>query len=73
LRTFSELGFAPFVEEWLRFDALRGTEVKVMIADRTVIGLARGVSSDGSLLLETNEGIQSFVSGEVSVRARVTA
>jgi len=73
LRTFSELGFAPFVEEWLRFDALRGTEVKVMIADRTVIGLARGVSSDGSLLLETNDGIQSFVSGEVSVRARVTA
>lgn len=73
LRTFSQYGFAPFITEWLQFDALRGTEVKVMIADRNVYGRAHGVATDGSLLIETSAGMQSFVSGEVSVRASVTA
>lgn len=73
LRTFSQQGFAPFMEEWLRFDALRGAEVRVLVADRTVLGVARGATVDGSLLIETPEGIQSFVSGEVSLRARVSA
>jgi len=73
LRTFSTQGFAPFVEEWVGFDALRGAEVKVMIADKTVLGIARGITVDGSLLVETPQGIQSFVSGEVSLRARTTA
>lgn len=32
------------------------------------IGIARGRDVDGSLLVETKEGIKSIVSGEVSVR-----
>ena len=32
------------------------------------IGIARGIDVDGSLLVETKEGIKSIVSGEVSVR-----
>lgn len=73
LRIFSQQGFTPFADEWAQFDALRGAEVKVMAADRTVLGIARGMTIDGSLLVETPQGIQSFVSGEVSLRARAGA
>jgi len=33
-----------------------------------VSGIARGVDTDGALLLETKERMQRFVSGEASLR-----
>jgi BirA family biotin operon repressor/biotin-[acetyl-CoA-carboxylase] ligase len=70
LTVFAREGFAPFVNEWQRYDVLSKAEVNVLQADRTVAGIARGVSEDGSLLVETAQGLQRFVSGEVSLRAR---
>jgi len=70
LKVFARDGFAPFVNEWQRYDVLSKAEVNVLQADRTVAGIARGVSEDGSLLVETAQGVQRFVSGEVSLRAR---
>ena len=70
LKVFAREGFAPFVNEWQRYDVLSKAEVNVLQTDRTVAGIARGVSEDGSLLVETAQGIQRFVSGEVSLRAR---
>jgi BirA family biotin operon repressor/biotin-[acetyl-CoA-carboxylase] ligase len=70
LGVFAREGFAPFVNEWQRYDVLSKAEVNVLQADRTVAGIARGVTEDGSLLVETARGVQRFVSGEVSLRAR---
>lgn len=72
LETFAQQGFAPFVDEWQRYDVLRAAEVDVLQGERSVAGVACGVTEDGSLLVETADGIQRFVSGEVSLRARPT-
>jgi len=34
----------------------------------SALGIARGVDLDGALLLETEDGMQRFVSGEASLR-----
>jgi BirA family biotin operon repressor/biotin-[acetyl-CoA-carboxylase] ligase len=70
LEVFAREGFTPFIDEWQRYDVLSKAEVNVLQADRTVAGVARGVTSDGSLLVDTAQGLQRFVSGEVSLRAR---
>ncbi|HEX2584851.1 MAG TPA: biotin--[acetyl-CoA-carboxylase] ligase [Steroidobacteraceae bacterium] len=71
MQKFSRQGFAAFIHEWEAYDALRNAEVKVLHAEQTVLGLARGVTEDGSLLIETPQGIQRFTSAEVSLRVAV--
>ena len=70
LPSFARDGFAPFVDEWQRYDVLSKMAVNVLLGERTLAGVACGVTTDGSLLVETPQGVQSFVSGEVSLRAR---
>ena len=72
LEIFAQQGFAPFMNEWQGYDVLRAADVNVLQGERVVAGVARGVTEDGSLLVETAEGIQRFVSGEVSLRKRTT-
>lgn len=70
LAVFAREGFAPFADEWQRYDVLHAAEVKVLQGDRVIEGMARGVTVDGALLVETVAGLQRFVSGEVTLRAR---
>lgn len=70
LPNFAVNGFAPFVDEWQRYDVLHKAEVNVLQGERTIAGVACGVTTDGSLLVDTQSGVQRFVSGEVSLRAR---
>ncbi len=70
LETFAQQGFAPFMNEWQGYDVLRAAEVNVLQGERSIAGVACGVTEDGSLLVETADGIQRFVSGEVSLRKR---
>ncbi len=69
MQLFSQHGFTLFMSEWERYDGLRNAEVKVLRGDQTILGVARGVSEDGSFLIETPQGIQQFTSAEVSLRA----
>lgn len=69
LQQFAYSGFAPFIAEWQSYDVLEKAEVQVLLGEQRVMGIAQGVSLDGSLLLNTPAGIQHFNSGEVSVRA----
>lgn len=68
LQQFEREGFEPFREQWLKLDALAGEEVKLMLAQQSVQGTARGVAEDGALLLEVDGVVHRCVSGEVSVR-----
>ena len=69
LQTFAEHGFAPFIEEWQRLDTLSNAPVKVISGTGTIFGTARGVETDGALLVDVNGEVRRFVSGEVSLRA----
>jgi BirA family transcriptional regulator, biotin operon repressor / biotin---[acetyl-CoA-carboxylase] ligase len=68
LREFSLNGFEPFRGVWSEFDALFGSPIKVLTAEQTVHGIARGADAEGALLLDVRGEVQRFVSGEVSVR-----
>ena len=66
---FAQHGLKPFIEEWRAADALIGRTVTVAAADNIVKGVARGIDLHGALLVQTPQGVQRFVSGDVTVRA----
>src|SRR5699024_9641982 len=65
-RTFAQDGFAPWRAVWPRYDAARDRTVSIRMPTTTLTGVARGVDSDGALLLDTDEGRRRIYSGEVS-------
>jgi BirA family biotin operon repressor/biotin-[acetyl-CoA-carboxylase] ligase len=69
LRAFQIDGFAAFAAEWRAADALAGRPVVISSNGGSIAGHARGIDSGGALCLETRDGVQRFVSGEVSARA----
>jgi BirA family transcriptional regulator, biotin operon repressor / biotin---[acetyl-CoA-carboxylase] ligase len=68
LGEFERSGFAAFRQEWLTLDALAGRDARVLAGGGSVEGTARGVDSNGALLLEVGGQLQRHVSGEVSLR-----
>ena len=68
LRRFSIDGFAPFLYEWRRRDALAGRSVTIVHPDRVVLGEANGIDEDGALLILTADRLRREISGDVSVR-----
>jgi BirA family biotin operon repressor/biotin-[acetyl-CoA-carboxylase] ligase len=69
LRRFDAEGFAPFAAPWTRLHAHQGRAVTILSADgRARPGRALGVDAQGALLLETEAGVATIHSGEVSLR-----
>ena len=68
LLQYERFGFAAFRDAWTVLDGLNGRPVKVAVGETAALGIARGVDSDGALLLETGDRMQRFVSGEASLR-----
>jgi BirA family biotin operon repressor/biotin-[acetyl-CoA-carboxylase] ligase len=67
LDDFERAGFAPFRKEWERSHVYQGEGVRLMRPDGTqVSGRAAGVADDGSLLLDTGQGVVRCHSGELS-------
>ncbi len=69
LEQFEREGFGAFAGEWRASDALAGKPVQVTFDGGSVAGHARGIDSGGALCLQTRDGLQRFVTGDVSVRA----
>jgi BirA family biotin operon repressor/biotin-[acetyl-CoA-carboxylase] ligase len=65
---YEQLGFSAFRDEWTALDGLKDRPAQVVVGGAAILGIARGVDSDGALLLETQERMQRFVSGEASLR-----
>jgi BirA family biotin operon repressor/biotin-[acetyl-CoA-carboxylase] ligase len=65
---YERLGFSAFRDAWTALDGLKDRAVQVVVGGAAIFGIARGVDSDGALLLETKERMQRFVSGEASLR-----
>jgi BirA family transcriptional regulator, biotin operon repressor / biotin---[acetyl-CoA-carboxylase] ligase len=69
LQQFAGAGFAPFADDWARFDSLRDARVTVLRHDGALEGIARGADSDGALRVETAAGMLERVhAGDVSLR-----
>ncbi|WP_313656411.1 bifunctional biotin--[acetyl-CoA-carboxylase] ligase/biotin operon repressor BirA [Pantoea sp.] len=68
LPLFEQEGLTPFIERWAALDNFINRPVKLLIGEREVHGIARGVDSQGGLLLEQEGEIKSWVGGEISLR-----
>jgi BirA family biotin operon repressor/biotin-[acetyl-CoA-carboxylase] ligase len=69
LTRFSDDGFAPFREEWLRRHAWHGRRVELSQAGRRLAeGEVVGVAEDGALMLATDGSVQRFQGGEISLK-----
>lgn len=68
LTHFERDGLAPFVERWARLDNFIDRPVKLLIGDREILGIARGIDQQGGLILEQDGVRKSWVGGEISLR-----
>ncbi|MGF1879274.1 bifunctional biotin--[acetyl-CoA-carboxylase] ligase/biotin operon repressor BirA [Photobacterium frigidiphilum] len=68
LITYEQVGLDGFVERWNKIDNFLNRPVKLLIGQRVVEGIARGIDKQGALLLETESGIEPYIGGEISLR-----
>jgi len=69
LARFEQEGMAPFVARWNALDLYRDQPVRLISGERSWQGIARGIDSQGALLLENDQGeLQTLVGGEISLR-----
>jgi len=68
LKNYEIHGMQNFVERWNRLDNFIGRKVKLIMGTNEVTGIERGIDEQGGVLLETEQGIKSFIGGEISLR-----
>lgn len=72
VREFEAQGLKPFLKEWSEYDIFSDQEVVLSLPQGNVRGIARGIDASGALVLVTEDGVQRFHSGEVSMRASIS-
>lgn len=63
-------GFSPVLDAWRERSVTLGQEVHALsqVGHASFTGIARDVDEDGALLIETADGMQRVLAGEVSLR-----
>ncbi|MFG7353457.1 bifunctional biotin--[acetyl-CoA-carboxylase] ligase/biotin operon repressor BirA [Shewanella oncorhynchi] len=70
IQLFEREGLAAFKTRWQAADLFYGREIRLLMGEKSVEGICRGVDEQGAVLLETADGVQAFIGGEISLRAR---
>ncbi|MGF1757594.1 bifunctional biotin--[acetyl-CoA-carboxylase] ligase/biotin operon repressor BirA [Photobacterium sagamiensis] len=68
LTAYEQVGLNGFIDRWNKLDNFLNRPVKLLIGERVVEGIARGIDKQGALLLETDAGIEPYIGGEISLR-----
>lgn len=68
LPIFEREGLAPFIQRWSELDNFINRPVKLLIGDKEIPGIARGIDQQGGLILEQDGVKKSWVGGEISLR-----
>lgn len=69
IQLFEREGLAAFKARWQAADLFYGRDIRLLLGDKSVDGICRGVDEQGAVLLETAAGIQAYIGGEISLRA----
>ncbi|MDT3276039.1 bifunctional biotin--[acetyl-CoA-carboxylase] ligase/biotin operon repressor BirA [Shewanella sp. SP2S2-4] len=70
IQLFEREGLAAFKARWQAADLFYGREIRLLMGEKSVEGICRGVDEQGAVLLETADDVQAFIGGEISLRAR---
>ena len=55
------------LDQWQAYDMLRGRRVSIRVHSNVVTGICDGIDSTGSLLLKTDDGVQSIIAGVIEL------
>ncbi|MBV7407324.1 bifunctional biotin--[acetyl-CoA-carboxylase] ligase/biotin operon repressor BirA [Enterobacter sp. ENT03] len=69
LRLFEQEGLSPYLTRWKKLDNFIDRPVKLIIGDKEIFGISRGIDAQGALLLEQDGIIKPWVGGEISLRS----
>ena len=69
LQLFEQEGLAPYLSRWEKLDNFLNRPVKLIIGDKEIFGISRGIDTQGALLLEQDGVIKPWVGGEISLRS----
>lgn len=69
LKCFEQEGLTPFLSRWVKLDNFINRPVKLIIGEKEIVGISRGIDEQGALLLERDGVIKPWVGGEISLRS----
>ncbi|MBN3135598.1 bifunctional biotin--[acetyl-CoA-carboxylase] ligase/biotin operon repressor BirA [Pectobacterium punjabense] len=68
LAVFELEGLEPFISRWEKLDNYFNRSVRLIIGNREIHGVDRGIDRQGALLLESDGLITPYIGGEISLR-----
>ena len=69
LELFELEGLTPYLSRWEKLDNFINRPVKLIIGDKEIVGISRGIDTQGALLLEQNGATKAWMGGEISLRS----
>jgi len=69
LELFEQEGLTPYLSRWEKLDNFINRPVKLIIGDKEIVGISRGIDAQGALLLEQDGAIKPWMGGEISLRS----
>jgi BirA family biotin operon repressor/biotin-[acetyl-CoA-carboxylase] ligase len=67
IKVWQDSGFGPIRSSWLEKAYNINQHIKVNLGEETIEGTFKGLSSDGGLIVDTDDGLERVIfSGEVS-------
>lgn len=69
LQLFEQEGLSPWLSRWERLDNFINRPVKLIIGEKEIFGISRGIDAQGALLLEQDGVIKPWMGGEISLRS----
>ena len=67
---FEQSGLASFLNYWVRRDLFINQPVNLILGNKQVSGISRGIGESGELLIEHDGQLNTYHGGEISVRAK---
>ncbi|MEM0674709.1 bifunctional biotin--[acetyl-CoA-carboxylase] ligase/biotin operon repressor BirA [Dickeya oryzae] len=68
LAVYEQQGLSPFISRWSSLDNFYNRTVKLIVGNREIVGVDKGIDNLGALLLEQDSEIRSYIGGEISLR-----
>ncbi|MBB3325049.1 bifunctional biotin--[acetyl-CoA-carboxylase] ligase/biotin operon repressor BirA [Atlantibacter sp. RC6] len=69
LKIFEQDGLASFLGRWEKLDNFIHRPVKLIIGEKEIFGISRGIDEQGALLLEQDGVVKPWIGGEISLRS----
>lgn len=68
LQQYDTLGLPAFMDAWRSWDVTAGKAVQLHLPTGVITGHAQGIADDGAILIQVDDQLRRYASGEISLR-----